>query len=208
MKDIAIFGAGGFGRETALMIKQINHVKPQWNLLGFFDDGIQKEVDGLPVLGNSFSLNSWQKEIHIAVAVANPGVRKKMVSSIVNPNVIYPVLIHPLCQNGDESNTFGRGTILTSGCILTTNVHLGEFVIVNLLTTIGHDVTIGDYSAIMPNCSLSGFDHIGSECMIGAGARLLQNLTVNNGANVGAGAVVTKNVASNTTVVGVPAVSV
>lgn len=35
MRDIAIYGAGGFGRETACLIKEINSVKPTWNLIGF-----------------------------------------------------------------------------------------------------------------------------------------------------------------------------
>ena len=38
MKKIAIYGAGGFGRETACLIHTINEVKPQWELIGFFDD--------------------------------------------------------------------------------------------------------------------------------------------------------------------------
>ena len=44
MKDIAIYGAGGFGREVACMIKHINESadEPIWNLVGFFDDGKEK----------------------------------------------------------------------------------------------------------------------------------------------------------------------
>ena len=39
MKDIAIFGAGGFGREVACLIKRINKQQPNtWNFIGFFDD--------------------------------------------------------------------------------------------------------------------------------------------------------------------------
>ena len=41
-KDIAIFGAGGFGREVLALIKEINRIEPQWNILGFFDDGLEK----------------------------------------------------------------------------------------------------------------------------------------------------------------------
>ena len=36
---IAIYGAGGLGREIACVLKKINMVTPTWNLLGFFDDG-------------------------------------------------------------------------------------------------------------------------------------------------------------------------
>ena len=205
MKDIAVFGAGGFGRETALMIRQINKAHPIWNLLGFYDDSVKKDIDGLPVLGDLQALNDIQQEIHIAIAIANPQLKRKIVESITTPNVAYPVLIHPLCQTGDEQNTFGKGCILTSGCILTTNVHFSDFVIVNLLSTIGHDVTIGSYSSIMPNCSISGFDRIASGCMIGAGARILQNLSIGENVSVGAGAVVTRNVEDHATVTGIPA---
>lgn len=44
MKDIAIYGAGGFGREIACLIMIINGSleQPEWNLIGFFDDGRHK----------------------------------------------------------------------------------------------------------------------------------------------------------------------
>lgn len=46
MKDIAIFGAGGFGREVACLIISINnHIECEddhWNLIGFFDDVKEK----------------------------------------------------------------------------------------------------------------------------------------------------------------------
>ena len=40
MKDIAIYGAGGIGREVACLIRMINESKeiPEWNFIGFFDD--------------------------------------------------------------------------------------------------------------------------------------------------------------------------
>lgn len=38
MKKIAIFGAGGFGREVATMIQQINFVDKKWTFIGFFDN--------------------------------------------------------------------------------------------------------------------------------------------------------------------------
>lgn len=43
LKDIVVIGALGVGRETALIIEDINKVNKEWNLLGFVDDG--KEVE-------------------------------------------------------------------------------------------------------------------------------------------------------------------
>ena len=42
MKEIAIYGAGGCGREVACIIELINQEKRVWNFIGFFDDGIKK----------------------------------------------------------------------------------------------------------------------------------------------------------------------
>lgn len=40
LKDIAVYGAGGFGREIACLIRLINESleEPKWNFIGFFDD--------------------------------------------------------------------------------------------------------------------------------------------------------------------------
>jgi sugar O-acyltransferase (sialic acid O-acetyltransferase NeuD family) len=205
IKKLAVYGAGGFGREIALMINQINKNKPEWNLLGFFDDFVSGSVDRYPVLGGLSTLNNWNTPLAIAIAIASPDIRKKIKEGINSPLISFPTLIHPMSQTGDDNNTIGEGCLLTSGCILTTNVHLKDFVIVSSLTFIGHDATIGSYTSIMPHVGLSGCVNIGELCFIGASACILQNLNIGDHVTVGAGALVTKNVESNCTVIGVPA---
>lgn len=68
--------------------------------------------------------------------------------------------------------------------------------------TIRHGVTIGHAVEGGP-CPV-----IGDGVDIGAGAIILGNVTVGSGARIGAGSVVTKSVAADDVVVGVPAVSV
>ena len=54
MKDIAIFGAGGWGKEVACLIKEINKISiDKWNLIGFFDDAEDKK-DYISKYGNCF----------------------------------------------------------------------------------------------------------------------------------------------------------
>lgn len=208
MKDLVIFGAGGFGRETALMIKQINASEKQWNILGFCDDHLAKGsvVDGLPLLGGAAELNSVSKQTAVAFAVANPAIRRKLRGEMTNSHLYFPVFIHPSVNQGEISaNSIAEGTIITAGNILTTNVHIGSFVIINLACTIGHDVVIGDFTSIMPGCSLSGFIEIGEDVLVGSGARILPGIKVGPRSSIGAGAVVTKAVETGSTVVGVPA---
>jgi sugar O-acyltransferase (sialic acid O-acetyltransferase NeuD family) len=209
IQDIAIYGAGGLGRELALMIQQINKQRQQWNIVGFFDDGLDREnkIDDWSVLGGLAEASGWCKKLSVVLAIADSHVRFKLVSQLTNPQIHFPTLIHPSCNVGDENrNHFGKGVILTANVVLTTNVVLEDFVVVNLATTIGHDVTIGMCSSIMPGCSISGNVKIGERTQVGTGARFLQNISIGNDSVVGAGAVVTKNFPANSKLVGVPAV--
>ncbi len=205
MKKIAIYGAGGFGRETALLIRQINQVTPTWELTGFFDDGLVAgtSVDDVKVLGGVQSFKTSGIP-HLVMAIADPSSRNTLVLKI-GEGAVFPTLIHPRCELGDSANKFGKGCIFTSGVIMTTHIELGDFVIVNLASTLGHDVKVGDFSIIMPGCSISGNVRIGRSNIIGTGARILQNLTIGDDCRIGAGAVVTQNFGSNKTIVGVPA---
>ena len=68
MKDIAIYGAGGYGREIACLIKKINYVEEAWNFVGFFDDDeVLKNTKNEygKVLGGIEALNMWKTSLSI-----------------------------------------------------------------------------------------------------------------------------------------------
>ena len=208
MKALAIFGAGGFGRETAVMLRQINQHAPAWKVIGFFDDGLQKnaEVDGLRVLGNSKDLNIHSDDLSVCLAVADPAIRLDLINRISNPKIKFPTLVHPQANLGDaQRNKLGKGCILTAGVILTTGIEIGDFGIINLATTIGHDAGLGQYCTVMPGCSISGNVSIGKGCVLGTGSRIIQGITIGANCRIGAGSVVTKNFGSDLKIVGVPA---
>jgi sugar O-acyltransferase (sialic acid O-acetyltransferase NeuD family) len=204
---IAIYGAGGLGREMALMVDQINRAERAWKVKGFYDDAITpgNVVDGLSVLGGIEAVNSITERTAVIVAIADPHIRRKVVEKIKNPALHFPVVAHPRAILGSETNYFGEGSIITAGCILTAGIVLGEFTIINLASTLGHDVRLGSFSMVMPGCNISGNVQVGEFAMIGTGAKVLQNLTLGKNCRIGAGAVVTKSFGDDVTVVGVPA---
>lgn len=211
MKDIAIFGAGGFGREIACLIKKINKEKPTWNLVGFYDDNPQllgtKNEYG-EILGGIDALNQYDQELAVAIAIGNPSVVKKVVESITNKNVSFPNLVAPDVIVMDEENfSMGRGNIICSKCWISCNVHFGDFNILNVGTTIGHDVQMGNYNSLMPAVNISGEVTIGEENFFGVASAVLQRKKIGNNTIIGGNSLIIKNTKDGRTYMGNPASS-
>lgn len=208
MEDIAIYGAGGFGREVACLVNAINEITPTWNLIGFFDDGFLKNsiVNGIPVLGGIKDVNDWKKNLSLVLAIGSPRIKKMIFTQIDNCFISYPTLVHPSVLIGDSRFVkIGRGCIICARVIITVNVKIDDFVTLNLDCTVGHDSNIGKYTSFMPTVNLSGEVDVGEEVYIGTGAKVINRLNIGVGTIVGAGAVVSKSLPPNCTAVGIPA---
>lgn len=205
MKDIVIIGAGGFGREVAWLIEEINRVDKQWNLVGFVDDNENlqgTEVNGYKVVGDIDWLE--KQEVNVVCAIGDPITKKKTIDRLKEGKNSYPVLIHPSVIYSDKVS-FGEGSIICAANVLTTDIKVGNHVIINLDCTIGHDATLGNYTTILPSVNVSGFV-ITEECVsVGTGSAIIQGVTIGENTVVGAGAVVVKSLPANCTAVGSPA---
>ncbi|MBK6264446.1 acetyltransferase [Marivirga sp. S37H4] len=204
MTDIAILGAGGFGREVNLIIQQLIKKHNSYNFLGYFDDEDKSEEFGKNYLGNIQTLNKWDSHISIAVAVGNGQTRKKMVDRISNSNVRYASLISPYAILNDVM-TIGKGSIICAGANLTTNIRIDNFVVVNLNATIGHDCQLNDFVSVMPGANLAGNVVLEEMSFVGSGASILNGLRMDKSSVLGAGAVLTKNLEARQVAIGVPA---
>lgn len=207
-KPIAIFGAGGFGLEVAMLIEQINHGLPQWNLIGFFDDSkpTGSEINKWQVLGGVEDLNAWREPLAVVFAIGIPKTKLSIIEKIDNPNIWYPTLFHPsVIVGASDYVQIGEGGIVCAGTIITTNIRIGRHVILNLACTVGHETNIDDFCAFMPSCNISGQVMVGRASFWGTGAKIINGRKVGNYTTIGAGAVVTKDIPDHVTAVGVPA---
>jgi len=207
MKKIAILGAGGFGREVKMLIDQINSIEKKYEFIGYYDDGILKgeKVNNFPVLGNTDDLNLVQEPILVALALGNPMHKEKVVQKINNLNVTFETLVHPSVIIGNDNVVIGKGSIICAGCIITCNIHIQDYVIINLACTIGHDTIIKDYVSIMPGVNVSGEVYLCEAVYIGTGAKIINQVEIGKNSIIGAGAVVSKSIPENCTAVGIPA---
>lgn len=208
MKDIIIIGAGGVGREVAFIIEEINKEMPMLNILGFIDDNKEihgKVINGYSVLGDLSYLDNYhgkEEKPEVVIAIANYNVKKNIVLKI-NNRFNFATIIHPEVSI-HNTVTIGNGSIIYKGVIMTTNITIGNHVIVSPKCGIGHDSIIKDYVSLLWNVNISGNDVIEEGVLIGSAATVIQGKNVAQGAIIGAGAVVVKDILSNTTNVGVP----
>ncbi|SRR5258706_10554064 len=190
---MAVFGAGGFGKEVKALLDVLAARDGQVQFAGFLDDQVRREP--MAVEGTFDD---------VVLAMARPSSRLNVLQRMGPKKFPFQCIVHPDVER-EPTNKIGRGSILCSGVRMTVDVRVGEFVIVNLNCTIGHDVVIGDFSSVMPSVNLSGGVTVGKNVFIGSGATILQGLVLGDNAVVGAGSVVTRSVGPGKTVMGIPA---
>ena len=186
MKDIAIYGAGGLGREVACLINRINEIQgPIWHIIGFFDDGKEKgaQVSHFgQVIGGLEELNNWKTELYVVLGFGNPKTIKTIRERISNLRLIFPNIIDPDFYIGDPLTfSIGEGNIIKRQCAVTTQVNIGNFNLLNGYVSLGHDVCIGDYNVIMPGARVSGEVSMGNYNLIGADSFIKQQIKIKNG---------------------------
>jgi sugar O-acyltransferase (sialic acid O-acetyltransferase NeuD family) len=209
MKKIAIIGAGGFGREVAQLVKDINKREITWDVIGYFDDVVTEGEfkNGFQVMGPIEKLKEKRfNNIYLVCALGNPKSKQTIVQKIkkLNQYVQFTTLIHPTAVIGDE-NFIGEGSIICAGSILTTNIIIGKHVIVNISTTIGHDSKLNDFCTILPGAHISGNVLLHEGVDVGTGTAMIPGIEVGKYTVIGAGAVVNKSLPEYCTAVGVPA---
>lgn len=206
VKDIVIVGAGGFAREVAWLVEEINEIKKEWNLLGFLDENKENHgliLNGYPVIGGLEFLE--RNNIFYVCAIGNSKARKQIVQKIEKTEATPATLVHPSVMTSKKCNKIGEGTIICAASIITVNVNLGKHNIVNLDCTIGHDVVTKDFVTVYPSVNISGNCNIGECTELGTGTQIIQGKNIDENVIVGAGSVVVKDIEANRTVVGVPA---
>ena len=209
MKDIAIFGTGGFGREIACLINIINKETPTWNIIGFFDDNPQlkgtKNEYG-EVLGGIQELNEWNRDLDVAIAIGNPNIIEKIVNNIHNEKVNFPNIIAPSTIWLDKDNVkMGKGNIICSRCMMSCNITIGDFNIFNGNIPLGHDCVIGNYNVVMPSVNISGGVIMGNGNFLGVQSVVLQYLKIGNNVRLGANSVMMRNAKDGLLYMGNPA---
>jgi len=208
MKDLAIYGAGGFGKEVACLVNAINKNNPEWNLIGFFDDGysIGESNRFGKILGGINELNNWKEKINIVFSIANPVILQELVSKIENNNILFPNLFAPDLNFLDfDSLKIGKGNLFFFGVRISCEVTVGDFNLCNGFASLGHEVEMGSFNILGPMVRLSGNVNVGNGNFFGVQSIVLQGLKIGSYVKVGAGSVMMTKTKDNSLYMGNPA---
>lgn len=200
----------GTGRQAAETFYLLEDLKIASEISCFVIDLAKGEQAffGKPVKAISSVLNEFRDSSikpSVFVAIGDVGINKRITTLLKEEGYSFFNIIHHSI-NLTRQRFIGEGVMLCEGTILTCNIHIGNYSLINIGCTISHDCTIGNHVNISPGTHLAGNVTIEDEVFVGTGAIFLPNVRVGKGCIIAAGASVTKDVPPYSMVAGVPAV--
>lgn len=196
---LAIFGAGGMGRELADIARRSS----DWPIVFVVDQPDAAEVQNIPLI----SPDSLQPDDRLVVALGTSAGRRAVAERFAGRAfgsvVASSAIVSP-------SARIGEGAQICDFVAINNAVTIGRHFQANVFAQVSHDCVIGDYVTFSPRTTCNGTVHIGDGVFVGAGAVIRNGsadrpLVIGEGATIGMGAVVLKDVPAGATVWGVPA---
>lgn len=190
MKEKVLIGSGGFARE--IMADMGKAMKC------FVDD--KYWADGL------YKISELDSSKHIVlVALGNPTQRKSIINRLPS-DIEYWNHISKYAIVLDSLKYFGMGSIICAGSVLTTNIHIGNHVHININCSVGHDSNISDFVTISPGVNISGNVNIGEGVYVGTNASIREKINIHSNSTIGMASGVVKDICDSGLYLGLPSV--
>jgi sugar O-acyltransferase (sialic acid O-acetyltransferase NeuD family) len=206
LPKLVIVGAGGFGREMLAWARQSVQFEREWTIKGFIDDNLtalEGKATPAQVLGTIKDYRPAADEVFIC-AIGIPRIKRACSELLAGRGAQFTRLIHRTAVLGDNVE-LADGVVLCPYTVVSANNRLGRGVAVNLHSSIDHDACVDDWSQVNCHCDLTGGVKVGKEVFFGSSVAIIPGIRVGDGAYLGAGAVVLRDVPPGATVFGVPA---
>lgn len=198
IRDLLILGCGVHNLEMAEIVDRLNDRAPTWNLLGYVSpdgSGAGEVRNGYPVVGGPDAIGKYEN----ACLVPGYGWPRSV-----------PIPSERLISLVDPSTFVSRTARIGAGCVIYPNgfvginAVLGETVFCLSGCVINHDCTIQDRVTLASGVLLAGSVTVEPDCYLGQGSTIRQQLRVGHGSLIGMGAVVVRDVAPGSVIVGNP----
>jgi hypothetical protein len=213
---LAIYGAGGFGREIMPMVSSgANLLNSRFEKVkikkSFFVETspTRLSVNGFELISEKSLIELRQRGIFFSIAIADSSIREEISQRMIREQ-FEPCSIFDRTSIFHSSSVIGTGAILSHLAIVTANTQIGKFFHGNYRSYVAHDCILGDFVTFAPGASCNGNVQIEDHVYVGANATIKEGTSqhpvhIGKNALIGMGAVVIGDVPENTIVVGNPA---
>jgi len=208
-ETLIIYGAGSLGKETLQLVKILKLPRKYHKIL-FIDSILAgQKIDNFDIISLDQFISLKVDCFHFLIAIADTKMRR-VAAETLNSYSGYPINLISKQSNFLDSVTMGHGNIIFPGTTISTDVRIGDFVIINANSYIGHDCTIGNYVTISPCVTVCGNVEIQNEVFVGANSSIIQGskkspIQIGENATLGISTNVLKSVSASRTLVGNPA---
>jgi sugar O-acyltransferase (sialic acid O-acetyltransferase NeuD family) len=204
---VLLIGSAGHSRVILDLLEQ----EHKYSVAGILDDFRPKgeTVLGTTVLGRIEDVAEICGRTGITkalIALNDNGDRMKAAerTSTLYPSLEFINAVHPKAVIGSEVK-LGVGTVVMAGAVIHAGSRIGAHCVVGSNTTIDHDCSLGGFVSIGAGANIGGGSSIGSGTAVGLNACVTQKMIIGTHCVIGAGAVVLESVPDLHVAIGVPA---
>lgn len=135
-------------------------------------------------------MNSYPAgEYVIALGMGDRALRKALFERFSHEGYEFPPLLHPAATVSPTAE-LRAGCQLMAGSVVQARSLLYEGVIINTKASVDHDCAVGAFSHVAPNACLCGSVDVGTMVHIGAGATVVQEISLSADTFIKAGSCV------------------
>ncbi|TDW29947.1 NeuD/PglB/VioB family sugar acetyltransferase [Cryobacterium psychrophilum] len=202
MSELLLIGASGLAREVLSLLR----TQSDSRTVLFVDDDPAlwgTTIDGAPVVGGLSEVTN-HPTAQIVICVGRGAGRAALIERLGVTPGRYARVIHRSVEVPDSCRV-GAGSILLAGVVLTTDVHIGDHVVVMPNVTMTHGNRVDSLATLCAGVTLGGDVFIGTMAYLGMNASVRERVRIGQGAVLGMGSAVLQDVPDRESWVGVPA---
>jgi len=206
---IILIGASGNTLEAIDAICAMRETGKMVSCAGILDDNPEIRgtvINGFRVLGSIDDARNFET-FHFVLGIGSARSFKErynIIRRIQLPLSRYTGIVHPSAVISPHAKV-GLGSIILANVVVGARANIGCHTLILPNSTINHDCVIGNYSCIGSHVCVSGGVQVKDSTYLGSASSILSNISIGEGALVGLGAVVIRDVLPHTVVVGNPA---
>ena len=201
---LAIYCAGGLGKEVLALAKWLNSQNRSWNDIIFVDDVIEDRIIQETKVYKFEEIKDIIEPIEFVIATGEPKDRETVYKKIKEAGYQMGKVIS-LYTTIFPGAKIGEGSIINGDVLISADAEIGNNIYISAGVIIGHNVKLLENSVISMRCFIGGYTELGNRVYLAPGAMLKDRIHVGDDSIVSMGAIVLRNVKEKSIMMGNPA---